>query len=221
MTEPRPPLDEAASPIVSEPRRRSVGQIVFAVILIGFGVAWLIAATDLIDVPWRAMFAGALILIGAALVASSTRERHGGLVVTGIILTVMLGLLSTGEGILDLPVSGGIGQRSYQPLTPATLATEYRLGIGEIVVDLSEVPLPDGETRVETSVTMGSLIVVVPDDVPVRVDAHVTAGEVTVFGSTFSGTSISQTVQDPGYAEAPVRLDLEAAAGLGEVVVRR
>jgi hypothetical protein len=205
----------------AEPKRRSVGQIVFGVILVGFGLAWLIAATDLFDVPWRAVLAGALIAVGVALAASARRERHGGLVVVGVILTVFLALVSTGEGLLDLPLSGGIGERDYRPQSLAVLSNEYRLGIGEIVVDLTDITFPAGETRIEASVTLGSLIVIVPDDIAVRVDARTTAGEVRVFDSVFSGTSVDETVEDPSYETATVRLSIDAAAGLGEVEVRR
>ncbi len=200
---------------------RSVGQIVFGIVLVGFGLAWLVAATDLFDVPWRAVLAGGLIIVGIAIAVSATRERHGGLVVVGVILTVILALVSTGEGILDLPLSGGIGERRFEPQGVTTLSNEYRLGIGEIVVDLTDVEFPIGETRVDASVTLGSLQVIVPDGIAVRVEARTTAGEVRIFGDTFSGTSIDEIVEDADYATAERRLYLDAAAGLGEVEVRR
>lgn len=221
MSAPLSPADRSATTGDPEPKRRSVGQIVFGVILVGFGLAWLIAATDLFDVPWRAVLAGALIAVGVALAVSATRERHGGLVVVGVILTVLLALVSTGEGLLDLPLSGGIGERDYRPQTIAALSNEYRLGIGEIVVDLTDVTFPAGETRIEASVTLGSLVVIVPNDIAVRIDARTTAGEVRIFGSVFSGTSVDETVEDAGFADAAIRLTIDAAAGLGEVEVRR
>lgn len=204
-----------------EPRRRSVGQIVFGFVLVAAGLAWLVAATDLFDLPWRAVFAGALIAVGAAVVASAGRERHSGLIVVGAILTVLLTLVSTTEGFLDLPLAGGIGERNYAPQTVETLSSEYRLGIGELVLDLTELEFAQGETTVEASVTIGSLIVIVPTDVAVSVTGHVTAGEVTVFDSVFGGTGIDETLTDSDYNDAPVQLRLEASAGLGEVEVRR
>ena len=189
--------------------------------LVAAGLAWLITATDLFDLPWRAVFAVALIAVGAATVASARRERHSGLIVVGAILTVLLTLVSTAEGLLDLPFAGGIGERNFTPQTVATLTSEYRLGIGELVLDLTDVELPPGETAVEASVTIGALIVIVPSDLAIRVTGSVTAGEVTVFDTTFSGTGINETVSTPDYDEAPVRLLLDASAGLGEVEVRR
>jgi hypothetical protein len=194
---------------------------VFGVVLVGFGLAWLIAATDLIEVPWRAVLASALIAVGIAIAASATRERHGGLVVVGIVLTILLALVSTSEGLLDLPLSGGIGERDYRPESIGVLADAYRLGIGEIVVDLTAIDYPAAETLVEASVTLGSLTVTVPDDVAVRIEGHATAGEVRIFGDVHSGTSIDETYTDEGFAEAEVRLVLKASAGLGEVEVRR
>ena len=221
MTDPYAPPEDVLSPGPPEPPGRSIGQVVFGTVLVAAGLAWLITATDLFDLPWRAVFAVALIAVGAATVASARRERHSGLIVVGAILTVLLTLMSTAEGLLDLPFAGGIGERNFTPQTVATLTSEYRLGIGELVLDLTDVELPPGETAVEASVTIGALIVIVPSDLAIRVTGSVTAGEVTVFDTTFSGTGINETVSTPDYDEAPVRLLLDASTGLGEVEVRR
>ncbi len=222
MTDPFSTPEETTLAIEPEPpRRRSPGQIVFGIVLVAAGLAWLVAATDLFDLPWRAVFAGALIAVGAAVVASAGRERHSGLIVVGAILTVLLTLFSTAEGVLDLPLAGGIGERSYTPQSAAALTSEYRLGIGELVLDLTDVEFPIGETQIEASVTLGSLHVIVPSDIPVRVTGHVTAGEVKLFDTVFSGTGIEETATDPGFDDASVRLLLDARTGLGEVVVRR
>jgi len=221
MNDPYSPVDDTVAAEPTPPRRRSPGQVVFGIVLVGLGLAWLIAATDLVTVPWRAVLAAALIVIGVALAVSATRERHGGLVVVGVILTALLALVSTSEGLLELPLSGGIGERDYRPQTTAMLANEYRLGIGEIVVDLTDIGFPVGETRIDASVTLGSLVVILPTGVAVHVEGRATAGEVRIFGDTSSGTSIDEIVEDPDYATAQRRLFLDAAAGLGEVEVRR
>lgn len=221
MNDPYSSVEDTVAADQTSPKHRSAGQVVFGIVLVGIGLAWLIAATDLFTVPWRAVFAGALIVIGVALAVSAPRERHGGLVVVGVILTVLLALVSTGEGVLDLPLSGGIGERDYRPQSTAMLADEYRLGIGELIVDLTAVTFPEGDTRIEASVTLGSLTVILPPDIAVHVEGRATAGEVTIFETVFSGTSIDESLEDSGYANATSRLFLDAAAGLGEVKVER
>jgi len=221
VTDPFSTPGDTTPDAAGDDRRRPIGQIVFGIVLVGSGLAWLIAATDLFNVPWRAVLAGALIAVGLAVAASARRQRHRGLVVVGVTLTLLLAVVSTSEGLLDLPLSGGIGERNYAPLNVTELSSEYRLGIGEIVVDLGNVELPPGETRVDASVTLGSLVVILPDGVAARVEARATAGEVRIFGTVSSGTSVDETFEDPSYADAERRVLLVAAAGLGEVDVRR
>lgn len=201
--------------------RRSLPQVVFGSILIGLGVAWLIAATNLVDVPWRAVLAVALAVIGVGVAGSAGGDRHRGLVVVGAVLAVVLALASTAQGVLDLPISGGIGERSYRPTEALDVRPEYRLGIGELQLDLTGVAFPPGEASVEVSVTLGSLIVILPDDVAVSVTGRATAGEVTIFGSRSDGTAVDETFEDPGFDAAASRVIIDAAVGLGEVEVRR
>jgi hypothetical protein len=217
-----PSVPEVASPIEPPPHRPpSTAQIVFGILLVAIGGGWLIAALDIVDLPWRAILAGALILIGGALILTSPREHHGGLFAAGIILTVLLALASTVEGALAAPFEGGIGERDELPTSLATLQSEYRLAIGDLRVDLRNVDFPEGETVVEASVMIGQLTVNVPPGTALSVEGEVTAGELNVGFVQFSGTTIDEVVEDDDYASAPRRLRLIVKVGLGNAEVRR
>lgn len=199
-----------------------VGQVVTGSVLVIVGVGRLLAALDIASVPWRALLAGILIVIGIGLVAAAARgNATGGLVSSGVALVVILALLSTASAALPVPRRGGIGERDFTP-TALTLETEYRLIAGELHLDLTAVEFPEGETRIEASVTFGSLIIDgVAADIAISVEATATAGEIVLFGSTRSGVGLSERARDEGIGTATQDLIIEAPVGFGQIEVTR
>ena len=51
----------------------------------------------------------------------------------------------------DLDLRGGVGEREYRPSAVAELRPEYRLGMGQIDLDLRDVELPAGPHRGQRS----------------------------------------------------------------------
>ena len=223
MTYPPPGLP------VEEPKR-PIGQLVFGAVLVLIGVGWLITALDLFTIPWRGVMAAVLIVIGVTIVASARTRPHRGLVTVGVILTLVLALFSSIEGLSAAPLRGGIGERHYTPVDAGAIEDSYHLAIGELILDMRDVTLPEGETSITATVTIGQLTIHVPADVALRVDGTVTAGELTVTlvaadGSrqdrTIDGVGIDETIEEAGYADAPRRLHLDVAVGLGAAEVKR
>lgn len=199
-----------------------VGQIVAGSVLVGIGAVWLLSALDIADIPWRALLAGVLIVIGVALAAASSRDTAlGGLITTGVTLVVVLALLSTASAAFSMPLRGGIGDRSFHP-TAATLEAEYHLIAGQLDLGLDGVEFPEGETRIEVTVTFGKLVVSnIPDDVAVAVEAAATAGEIVLFGSSWNGVNINETITEAAFDQAARQLVIEASVGFGQIEVTR
>jgi hypothetical protein len=212
---------EESTPHHAEPAGPSFGSVMFGMLLIAAGLTWLLSALDVVDLSWRTIMSGALILVGVALIVGSTQGSHGGLVTTGVILAVVLGLASTAEGVLDVPFSGGIGDSTYTPTTATALDSPYRLAIGDLTVDLSTLELSSGVTEVEASVAIGQLTVRLPADVAVEVTGSVGAGRLVIDRTEYSGTGVDELVTDPGFADADRRLRLRVRVGLGDAEVRR
>jgi len=99
-----------------------------------------------------------------------------GVVTLAIVVTgSFLGLVaSTG-----VPMSGGIGERIYQPTSLAEIQPYYRTSIGDMTVDLREIRFPASTVAVTASVAVGHLIVEVPPGVVVDVTAHAGVGDVS------------------------------------------
>ena len=82
----------------------------------------------------------------------------------------------------------GIGQRRYEPIAASQIDPDYRLGVGELVVDLSRMPVQPGSTRVDLDVGIGSAVVIVPRDVDLDIDARTDIGEVELLERDHDGS---------------------------------
>ncbi len=124
-------------------------------------VAGIMLALDLADVadpgPTDYAMAG-LILCGLGLVASAFVDRAYGLIPIGLLFAAVLAVS------LWLPSwwDDGIGQRRYAPVAASELEPSYRLGVGELIVDLTRLPVQPGTTHVELDLGVGSALVLVP-----------------------------------------------------------
>lgn len=208
--------DEAApAGPIREPDGPILGQVVGGALLILIGAAWLVEAADWGDVPWRVLLASALIIVGVALMWGARTGRHGGLIAFGVILTLAVALGTALEVLADIPLTGGVGEESHRPV--ASVDDEYRWALGSMTLDLSGVGVPLEGRTVAASVAIGELIVIVPPDVQLHIDARSGIGEVDVLEERSSGLGADLTL-DEGAAPA-LTLDLDVA--IGKVEVRR
>ena len=210
-TEPLPPSPPA------ERAGPAAATVLVGALLVLVGIAWLLDASG-VEVPWRAILPGALIAVGLACVAGAFRGRQHALMVVGVVLMLVLSLAVAADWDLDVPLGGGVGDRTERPSTPADL-TEYELGVGNLQVDLRQLQVPAGTTLVEARVGIGELAVEVPGGVSVEVVARSGLGEVQVLGQEEGGfaTRVATTAEAGG--DRRLRLDLRV--GLGQVRVER
>lgn len=190
-----------------------MGRTVAGAVLVLVGSLWLVEEFTEADLPWTAVLAAILILVGVTLMLAAGSGPHGGLVTLGIALTVVLVSSSAFSVLADVPFTGGVGESD---LTPTTLEDEYRWAVGSMTLDLTEATF-DGQT-IEASVGIGELIVILPTDA-VTVDAGAGIGEVVVFGANQSGLSVELVVASPEGTTAELHLTLRV--GIGKVEVRR
>jgi phage shock protein PspC (stress-responsive transcriptional regulator) len=186
------------------PRPRSpLGGITLSVAAIVAGVLVLIGVTGT-DMPVAVPIAAALAVVGIGLVAGSFFGRSWGLFLLAGLLTVALGVAAGVQPLVD----DGVGDRDWSP----TNSADYRLGAGKATLDLSAVgPSAD----ITAHVGYGQLLVLVPAQLPVTIDAHTDYGDVELFGSNAGGRHEHRTLGDP---EATVHLHLSVRAGEVKVV---
>ncbi|MGH2759348.1 MAG: PspC domain-containing protein [Actinomycetota bacterium] len=218
---PLPPNRPAASaaPAPSPARREPslLGRAVVGAAALAVGIALLLDNTHVLDVTPRGVVAVLLLIVGLGLFIGTWFGRARWLIFPGIVLACLLGLLAV---LPDWKFGDGAGERLWRPESLSQVRSEYRLGAGELLIDLSEVDF-DGRSRsIDASVGFGELIVILPEDVNVTVDARSGAGEVDLFGRTQGGLGVNDEARDRGQRGAG-DLDIQAQVGFGEVTVRR
>ena len=201
---PAPPAPKAAKP------RSALVPVTFSLLAV------LAGAATLFGLSLTTGLALALLLTGGALIVGAWRGRARWLIPVGLVLSVAL----AGASLIDVPIRGGAGEVAFRPLTVAEIRTPYRLGAGELVVDLSDMDLGGETVTIVASVAAGHLDVIVPADVALDVDAHIGAGNLMLLGRESDGLDIGRELTDGG-REGAGRLILRVEAGVGLVEVRR
>jgi len=189
--------------------------VTLSILLFGAGIASLLQATGAADVNVTVLFAIGTCVVGAALVTAAFVGRAHTLVLVGIALLAATAVSNT----IDVPLRGGIGSREFRPVQLSELRSHYELGIGELKLDLRDVPLFGRTTTVDAQTGVGHLLVFVPSSVRVEVHAHAGAGSSRLFGRDEGGWPEDDERAVDGSGPGLLRLDLRV--GAGQVEVRR
>jgi hypothetical protein len=202
----------------TEQRSLSVGTVLFGMILVTLGLLWLLDVSGAIDVTWTFVSAVMLILVGGVLIIGAREGSHGGLVFLGLVLSaiVLIGSLATWPSF-----GGGVGDRETAPTLFSEVESEYRWGMGSERYDFRNVEFPEGDTEIRVSLGMGDLEMIFPDDIGVRVEYQVGAGDVTALEREQSGVGIRGSTQTDGFEESEQRVIIDVQVGLGSVEVRQ
>jgi hypothetical protein len=189
------------------------GRIALGAVIVGAGVLWLLSEADVVDLSFTTWVG--ILLIGLGVAIALSRGTHRVLVVVGILVALVgIPALFVNDDLL----SGGVGESTKRPETTADLEP-FRHAIGKLTVDLTATDLDlDGET-VEASVGIGELLVLVPEDTDITVDAHVGAGNVDALGEEENGFDVDFAWISGTSGTQELTLDLEA--GVGDIRVER
>ncbi len=182
--------------------------------LVGAGVLGALQITDAVNVDWALALAVAVVLVGLAVAVGAFFGATGALAAIGTLLAAAMVVAAT----VDIPLHGPMGDRERHPVAMADLERSYEHSIGTLDLDLRDLVLPAGTTRVSATVGIGELRVLVPAGVRVEIDAHVKAGESVVLGNREDGWDVTQHVTEDG-TTAGTTLALDAEVGFGNLEV--
>jgi hypothetical protein len=180
-----------------------------ASVILAFGGAWGVA------VGGGTVTAIVIIAAGLALVVGAVTGHLRWLIVPVLALALSAGAVAAA----DVDARGGVGERVYKPISSAELRSEYKLGVGHLVLDLRNTHLTPGAHRVHLKLGVGGAEVWVPDNVCVSSTAHISAGATQVFDRETGG--LDHDWQDahtaaPGTPELIVDGDI----GLGALTIQ-
>jgi phage shock protein PspC (stress-responsive transcriptional regulator) len=120
--------------------------------------------------------------------------------------------------VVHVHIGRGVGERTFNVAGIQDLRENYRLGVGKLVLDLSDVQFPAGEeTHVNARVDVGRLDVTVPPDVAVRIHGDTQFGDVNLLGAVADGHDVERSVEQGGKGV----LVLDAHVGAGSLRVDR
>lgn len=163
--------------------------------------------------------AGVVIALGAAIAGTAfigeARRIAPWLLASALVLAIPAGATAAA----DIRFDGGIGDRDYRPVAVTDIPADgYDFGVGQMVVDLRDLPWANGQAiSVSSKLGVGQMIVSVPTKVCVHAHASGKAGELLVRGDQSDGVD-PEIDQGMPRSDAP-RLDLDAEVQIGQLIV--
>jgi phage shock protein PspC (stress-responsive transcriptional regulator) len=163
--------------------------------------------------------AGVVIALGVAIAATAfigeARRVAPWLLAGALVLSVPAGATAAA----DIHFDGGIGERHYTPTAVSDVPADgYDFGVGQLIVDLRDLPWANGQAiSVSSKLGVGQMIVSVPSNVCVHAQADGKAGELLIRGDQSDGID-PEVDQGLPRSDAP-RLDLDADIQVGQVIV--
>lgn len=212
--------DDLPATTPSRPRRRrrsALGRLALGSAALVAGAGLLLDELGVLEVTAEVLVAAVLVVLGSGLVVGAWWGRARWLVFPGLGLVLALASLASAPYTVAA-FSDGAGARHISPEATTDLRPEYRLGFGELVLDLSDLDFGTRMRRVEARVGFGELGVVVPPDVAVEVSGRVGTGEIELFGESQGGLGVTAVTRREGDA-GPLVLDLDV--GFGQITVAR
>jgi phage shock protein PspC (stress-responsive transcriptional regulator) len=218
------PQDDGTGKPVDESVWVRLGKVVLVCILVSIGLglaaglalvsAWVTATGHGTAIAVTVIFLG-LALVAAAFATDVRRRATPPL----LVLALVLGIPAGGIAAADIKFDNSVGERTYTPTTVADLsAVDYKLGTGQLVVDLRRLPWAKGKTFTASAhLGIGQMIVSVPSNVCVVGRATGKAGELIVAGDVSHGIDPEIDKGTPT-SDAP-RLNLDADIQLGQMIV--
>lgn len=214
----QPPQVKVSAPRPWPPKRR--GPILFwftmALIALAEGLLGIVDLAN-VDVAPSAYPALAVAIIGVMLLVGAFFGRAGGLILAGLVATVVL------AGTTAADEWEGTTVRET-PTTAAVVASDYEISSGELVLDLTKVgnvAALDGRA-IALHTNVGRIEVILPDGLDAEVTANVNGpGEIKLFGEESGGIDIRMNRTEGGLGKNPlVHLRTELDVGAIEVHYR-
>ena len=129
------------------------------------------------------------------------------------VMTVVGVTLGSGSSL-----SGGAGNNTYVPLSASAVQPNYRLGAGDLDVNLTQVRFPVSGQALDVTVGLGNLTIEVPEDAVVDVHARSGIGQVDVFGQSGSNV-VATSYGSAGQGLNAPHLTVDAHVGIGNLQV--
>ena len=201
-------------------RRRPVGSIVALAVVAFIGVASAGDALDWWDISVLTTLIVSLISTAVGAIVSAIVNRSW----MALPLVALLAVVTTGLFITHPDLDGGIGERTVTADTIAVAERNQQLGMGELRLDLSNVPLDqlDAALEVQAEVGIGHLVVIVPDNATLVIHTQLGAGDLTVDGNNVADGVRHDDTRTMTPDDVSIgTIDLDVSVGVGRIDIER
>ncbi|MGH3440999.1 MAG: hypothetical protein ACRDUY_02935, partial [Nitriliruptorales bacterium] len=205
------------------PRRRSaLGQVTVGIALLAVGALALLDAWTIFNPTADQYLAAVVIVLGVGLLVGTWWGRARWLLVLGIILLPLLAFFSA----FDMNVRGPMGDLRYRPASLAEVRDSYDVAAGTLLLDLRNVDFGGETVEIDLNVGAGEIVVLVPEDVDLDVEASIGAGELDVENRNWEAFGLRESVSFDGSSSTAStvsrgRVVLDLDVGFGTIDVRR
>jgi phage shock protein PspC (stress-responsive transcriptional regulator) len=194
-------------------KRRDHPARLVALGLIAVAVLSILANAD----TWPSAGTAWFLVIVAGIILLWTSRRRGIAValmsILALIVVAVVAAVSVAFAWFNVSLGDGVGNHTYAPARVADVSSRYKLGIGDLRVDLSRLPAAQ-PVNVKARLGIGELRIIVPRAAAVSVISHVKAGSIDSLDRHDDGTD-ARVRSGIG---APMTIDAEVGAGHIEVV---
>jgi hypothetical protein len=206
--------------VPAAPRRRRVpiGSVSLLAVIGFISIASSGDALGWWDIPTLTVLIVSLVGLALGTAASAVVNRAWYFVPVVAVLALSAAALAVTAPSLD----EGTGTLTVRPTTVADAERRHELGIGQLDLDLSGVPLAAGETiRVSAEVGIGALHVNMPPEARWVVTSEVGAGQITVGGAEVAEGFDQRDVRTvaPTGSESGSESGSGAGSGVGTIVI--
>ena len=156
------------------------------------------------------------IVAGVALVVAGLAGGARWLIAPALVLVLPLAIVTAA----DIRVDGGVGERQYRPASVSDIRPSYELGMGQLVVDMRDVDLPAGTTKLDLQLGIGHAVVRVPEDACVSSNVQLGAGHAQVLDRVSDGLDVDFAEAAAPAGDQP-RLLIDGDLGIGALEVVR
>ena len=212
---PTPPL---LPPSAAKPKERSIlGRLTIGFMLLGMGVLAVLdnISAIAIDAEPRHYLALAVTTLGIGLLVGAVVGRARWLILVAVIALPTL-LFSP---VFEFDWNTAEFDLNVNPIGFVDLEPEYSIDVGNLVIDLRDLPW-DGESVLLTvHVDAGNLEIYVPNGVAIEGDASVDIGRVAAFGRETAGLGNPHlSLDQPGDLGS---VSIDATVDIGNIEIRR
>ncbi len=219
-----PPVAQPfAPPVAAEPRaprsRSILGPVTLSAAALVTGLLLLLRELGADAVTAPRVLAAAILVIGVGLLVGTWFGRARWLLAVGLVLALVMVPVTAFQ---DVRFAGGAGERTWVP-SASNGTTVYKLGAGEATLDLRQLE-PGSVEAIRAEVGFGSLVVLVPENLRVRVVTEVGLGEVTQVADGRETRTERFGDERETFELGPdtgPEIELALKVGLGEIEVRR